>query len=527
MSTEHSDADRAFVLGLDGVPWNLVDRWVDAGELPNFRRLVEDGAAGPLESTMPPTTALAWPTIATGTWADKHGVYSFRGVESDYTHAMNTSDDVARPELWDLVSPAVVANVPMTYPADEIDGKLVTGMMTPEQNDGFAHPPELREEIAAGIPDYRIGLPWEEFRDDPDGFRDELDAFLDARKRLLRTLMDTDDWRLFFFVFTAPDRLQHLRWDEDVLLDHYRDLDAILGEVLDYAAEREANLFVVSDHGFGPIEGFVHTNTYLEREGYLARKGGSGRGLLESVGLTKDRIRSALDAAGLDERELHDRLPDRLVESVAAQVPGSHELFDVDFSETAAFTHGAGHVYVNDVERFDQGAVAPEAVPRVKAEIRETLEALTDPETGEQVLNVYDGDDLFDDDEDSPDLVVRTGGTHLVANGLSDSVFAESDMDAAHRPEGVFFARGPSIGAGTAPDDATVADVAPTLLHSIGEPVPADADGRVLSEVFASGSAAADRPVSERAYAESGDEGGVDDEFGDVEARLQGLGYME
>ncbi|WP_115863534.1 alkaline phosphatase family protein [Halorussus litoreus] len=535
MTTESSDTDRAgrggtdraFVLGLDGVPWYLVDDWVRDGELPNFRRLVREGAAGPLESTMPPTTALAWPTIATGTWADKHGVYSFQGVRSDYTHEMNTSNDVERPELWDLVSPAVVANVPMTYPADEIEGKLVTGMMTPDQGEGFTHPPELRDEIAEEIPDYRIGLSWEEFRDDPEGFLDEMDSFLDARKRLLRKLMDTDDWRLFFFVFTAPDRLQHLVWDEDVLLDHYRELDAVLGEVLDYVEDSSANLYVVSDHGFGPIEGFVHTNTFFEREGFLSRKGGSSRGLLESVGITKDRVRSVLDATGVDEATLQERLPDRLVNSVASGIPGSHELFDVDFSETVAFTHGAGHLYVNDTERFDDGVVAPERIPEVKAAVRSSLESLPDPDTGEPFLNVADGDDLFDDDDHSPDLVVRSGGKYLVANGLTDVVFRESYMDAAHRKEGVFFAWGPSVESGVALEDATVADVAPTVLHGMGDPVPEAADGRVLSEVFARNSAAADRPVRERSYAESGESAAVDDGFDDVEARLQGLGYME
>jgi hypothetical protein len=39
-------------------------------------------------------------------------------------------------------------------------------------------------------------------------------------------------------VFTAPDRLQHLNWDETVLLEHYRYLDDILGEVIDYTEER-------------------------------------------------------------------------------------------------------------------------------------------------------------------------------------------------------------------------------------------------------------------------------------------------
>lgn len=524
-----SDPDRAFVLGLDGVPWDLVDDWVNDDELPNFARLVEEGAAGPLESTMPPTTALAWPTIATGTWADKHGVYSFREVQSDYTNRMNTSNDVARPELWDVLSPAVVGNVPMTYPADDIDGQLVTGMMTPEIGEGFTHPPELREEIETRIPDYEIGLSWEEYHDDHEAFREELAGLLDARERLLHQLMETDDWRLFFFVFTAPDRLQHLIWDEDVLLDHYRRLDAMLGDVLDYVEDHGANLFVVSDHGFGPVETYVHTNTFLEREGYLTRKGGSGRGTLEKLGFTKDRVLDALRSVGIDEDALYDHLPDELVDSVAAQVPGSHELYDVDFSETVAFTHGEGNLYINDTERFDEGVVAPDEVPAVKAEVKSRLEGLTDPKTGDTVLDVYDGDDVFETDDRSPDLVVRAREDegYLAGNSLTDSVFLDSRMDASHRKDGVFFAWGPSIEPGATPEDATVVDVAPTVLHSVGKPVSEDGDGEVLSEVFDARSEAAKRPVESHAYSESGPGEAVEADFDDVESRLQGLGYME
>nr|WP_202935179.1 alkaline phosphatase family protein [Halorussus amylolyticus] len=524
-----SDPNRAFVLGLDGVPWPLVEEWVADGELPNFGRLVEEGASGPLESTMPPTTALAWPTIATGTWADKHGVYSFRGVQSDYTNRMNTSNDVSQPELWDILGPSVVANVPMTYPADEIDGTLVTGMMTPEIGEGFTHPPELREEIESEIPDYQIGLSWEEYRENREGFLDELDDLLDARKQLLHRLMDEDDWRLFFFVFTAPDRLQHLIWDEDVLLDHYRELDDALGDVLAYVEDHGANLFVVSDHGFGPVETYVHTNTFLEREGFLTRKGGSGRGTLEKLGLTKDRIRGAIASMGIDEKALYDHLPDELVESLASQVPGTHELYDVKFSETVAFTHGAGNLFVNDTERFEAGVVAPDEIPAVKAEIRSRLEGLTDPQTGDPVLNVSDGDEVFETDPEGPDLVIRADeeAGYLSGNSLTDSVFRESQMAASHRKYGVFFAWGPSIEAASTPDEATVADVAPTLLHSVGEAVPENADGRVLSEVFAPDSAAANRRVESRAYGESGPDDAVEADFDDVESRLQGLGYME
>ncbi|NIR37171.1 MAG: phosphodiesterase, partial [Actinobacteria bacterium] len=57
--------ERAFVLGFDGVPWTLLTRFVEAGALPNVERVMAEGAAGPLESTTPPTTPLAWPSIAT------------------------------------------------------------------------------------------------------------------------------------------------------------------------------------------------------------------------------------------------------------------------------------------------------------------------------------------------------------------------------------------------------------------------------------------------------------------------------
>ncbi len=217
MSAKSTDPDKAFVLGLDGVPWYLLEDWIDEGELPNFAQLVEEGSAGPLESTKPPTTALAWPTIATGTWPDKHGVYAFHEVQSDYTNEMNTSHDLARPELWDVLSPAVVGNVPMTYPADDIDGQMVTGMMTPGFDGGFTHPPELADEILDEMPDYQIGLPWDEYHDDREGFLEDFETLVASQRGLLEKQMTVEDWQRMLAVnLTAPflmirAALPHLR----------------------------------------------------------------------------------------------------------------------------------------------------------------------------------------------------------------------------------------------------------------------------------------------------------------------------
>jgi len=528
---------RAFVLGLDGVPWQLIQQWTDAGKLTNFGRLVDEGAGGPLESTRPATTPVAWPSIATGVSADKHGIYGWRSLSPEYSHRMYTGSDIAVPYLWDMLTPAVGANVPMTYPAREMDGEMVTGLMTPEIGDGFTHPPELRSEIESAIPDYQVGLYWEEYDGPTDEFRGDLRSLVERRRELMELLMEREDWRLFFFVFTAPDRLQHLVWDETVLLEHYQYLDDILGDVMSYVRERDATLYVASDHGFGPVTKHVSVNHILADKGYLYQRSQDGlRGTLAEVGITRDSVMTLLSGVGIDEDTVVDHLPRSLVDSVATQIPGDNVLYDVDFEQTRAFLHGPGNVYVNSADRFTDAPVDPADAPMVKREVADLLSGVTDPETGERVLEVSDGDELFPEDEHSPDLVVEGVDGYEVVNTCDDDTAIEnaSKMAASHRSEGIIFAWGPDIKAGTRLTDASVYDLMPTVLHGAGLPVPETADGTVLTDVFAPEStpATADVRTSSKAPEEVVDAGGAGrsdetEDFDDVEERLRGLGYME
>ena len=530
MTGDH--AERSFVLGLDGVPWELLSKWASAGTLPNVARLVEEGASGPLESTVPPTTPLAWPSIATGTWPDKHGIYAFHRLNSNYTRQMYTGRDRTHSALWDIVSPVAVGNVPMTYPAEAIDGEMVTGMITPEPGDGFTHPPELREEIEREIPEYEIGLEWFEYTDDHDRFIDDLEGLVDARRRLMRLLLDRSDWRLAFFVYTAPDRLQHLIWDESIILEHYRTLDDIVGEAMTYASERDSTLYVVSDHGFGPISTFVHLNTLLADSGHLSRKADAGtRGALSRLGLSKSTVLDGLSRVGLTGDRLVRYLPESVVKGAARRIPGQHGLYDVDFTETTAFAYGPGHIYVNDVERFEDGIVQPADVERVKQSVASTLAATTDPESGTQVLDVYDGDDLYPTDPAGPDLVAVGHGEYEEKTGNPESAFEPAGNKAGgHRSEGVFLAWGSDVAADSTPEDASVVDVAPTVLHGMSEPIPETVDGRILEEIFESDSSAVIRQIEHRSVkdrAPATARSSSNDNFDDVENRLRGLGYLE
>ncbi|MHC3439900.1 alkaline phosphatase family protein [Natrialbaceae archaeon A-gly3] len=520
---------RAFVLGLDGVPWQLIEQWTEEGALPNFSRLRAEGASGPLESTRPATTPLAWPSIATGVWPDKHGIYGFQKLSPEYSQRMYTSRDCRQPPVWEQLSGSVVANVPMTYPPTDLEGTMVSGMMTPSTDEEYTHPTELASEIEGRIPDYQISLDYPEYVDRLGEFEAAVEEVLANRRKLLNLLLERErDWRLFFFVFTAPDRFQHLLWDENAILEHYRLLDDLLGEVMAHAEEREADLYVVSDHGFGPIETLVYVNKILEQEGYLRQREDEGtRNVFSTLGVSRDGITGALNRVGISEEQLLSTLPRWLIDSVATQIPGDHALYDVDYEGTMAFAHNAGCVYINDTERFAEGQVPPARVSEVKDDLVSLFESVSDPETGDPVLQVFDGEDLFPTDERSPDLIVNGRGIYEVRTSIAEEPFSDSDVyTGSHRAEGIMLCRGPSIEAGVDLRGARVVDVAPTLLHAMGQPVPSNVDGRVLFDAFHPESTAATSRV-ERIDVSQSDGEELEEDFSDVEDRLKGLGYME
>ena len=59
---------RLLIIGLDGATFDLIHPWAAQGKLPNLQRLMEDGTWAPLESTLPPMTAL---NVTANSYADK------------------------------------------------------------------------------------------------------------------------------------------------------------------------------------------------------------------------------------------------------------------------------------------------------------------------------------------------------------------------------------------------------------------------------------------------------------------------
>ncbi len=68
---------KTVVLGLDGLDYSLINKFMDEGKLPNFTKLKDSGSFKPLASTVPPISPVAWSTFQTGSNPGKHNIFDF------------------------------------------------------------------------------------------------------------------------------------------------------------------------------------------------------------------------------------------------------------------------------------------------------------------------------------------------------------------------------------------------------------------------------------------------------------------
>ena len=68
---------RLVIVGLDGQDPRLTERLLQAGKLPNFRRLAEMGGYSRLRTTYPSVSPVAWSSFSTGTNPARHNIFDF------------------------------------------------------------------------------------------------------------------------------------------------------------------------------------------------------------------------------------------------------------------------------------------------------------------------------------------------------------------------------------------------------------------------------------------------------------------
>jgi len=77
MGSRSAKPRRVLVIGADGADPTLLRRLMSAHKLPNLASLCEQGSWGPLRTTFPPVSPVAWTTCLTGVPAASHGIRDF------------------------------------------------------------------------------------------------------------------------------------------------------------------------------------------------------------------------------------------------------------------------------------------------------------------------------------------------------------------------------------------------------------------------------------------------------------------
>jgi len=523
---------KTLIIGLDGGTWDLIHPFQEAGHLPHLARLMRSGAWGPLRSTQPPMTFPAWSTFMTGTNPGKHGIFDFTVHEKGrYAVRYTNASWRQQPTIWKILSDQGLRvgamGFPTTYPPEPVNGFMISGFDAPVTTGidaSFVHPAELYHELKREIGPYAI-TEFQEIDIGPGWHRAALAGLFSALERKMeyaRYLLERKGpWDCFGVLFGESDTAAHHFWlfhDQlsprhdprtgvefrDALLRVYQALDDAVGELVERAGGEGTRVMILSDHGFGGAGmKTLHLNRWLWSEGLLQfspRRGGG------------DSVVNRLKRWGMKRVPpvLQEQLFRRFDGRIASRIESASRYGDLHWPGTRAYSDELNYfpsIWINLAGREPGGTVTPgTAYDRILEHIDQRLARLKDPETGEPVVaRAWRREELYHGPcvELAPDLVLELNldrgysytclptppgdGPVIGRIARGDRLGAKGKgMNGTHRRHGIMLLSGEGCAPGRV-DGAGLEDLAPTLLHLLGLPVPAEMDGRVLAEALNSG----------------------------------------
>jgi predicted AlkP superfamily phosphohydrolase/phosphomutase len=526
---------RVLLIGWDGADWRILEPLLEQGVLPNLQALMDRGQKDVLRSTVPTHSWAAWPSFLTGVDPADHGVYdvleTVPGTHKQYPVTYRSIKE--RTFVEDLSAAGkvgVYADVPLTFPPPDIDGKVLAGGVLPKGRT-YSQPADLPEQLEkAGVPWEINGMSWTTYRNRAEPYLDEALEITGKRIRATEWLMDNADWDLMASVWVSVDRTQHAL-SNYVAPDHpdftknnktrigwkvrdvYAQLDDAIGSFVSRTRDDDLILFI-SDHGFQSVTRTIHMDQLLRRFGFLEFSVSNVVFGPMQWGPIRKVARKAYDFLGL-----HGKV----------SLPQS-----VNWPKTRAFTTirstGEG-VSINLAGREPDGIVDPADFEKVRDQVMEALGWFVDPKTGRKPIRaIYRREEIFKGKhaDTAPDILMEPAEGYSLTH--AKSAIEDADwVSGDHRPEGVIVAAGPGVKAFEQPP--LLIDMAPTILAALGAPASIEHTGRVLHEVVgdATVTQAESKPAVQIPGTPSGDESSnvSDTEADEMEEHLRGLGYLE
>ncbi len=463
---------KLFLLGIDGAPPQYVfGEWLK--DLPNLKKLMQRGLYAKIETTVPPSTCVAWTSLFSGKEPSQHGVYSYT-IRDGFAYSASrlvSSKDVRTEMIWEILSKnnlkSIVLNVPLIYPIEKQfpNCHLVSGFLAPDLDEKSIYPISYLEEIKQKIPNYMFDVNVGLASYKTEGKDELIEKVYKMTKQNFDLVFDAiknKQWNFITCVLIGSDRLEHYFWSyidkshryykgdtkyKTVLIDYFKYIDTQLGKILEILPD-DVNIIVSSDHGMDKMNCRFNMNDWLIKEGYLVLK----QKLTEPVKL---------------------------------------KMSNIDWSKTRVFSVGAyfARLYFNLEGREPEGIVTLEEYDLLQKEISDKLKLIKDDNGNKMDNKIYLPQEIYHGEfaEESPDIMIyfdnlKCGVNNDVGNeGLYSWATTTGSDDAGHAPLGTFVMAGPATPNLGDIGQISIYDVTPTILSIFGINKSEDFRGRIIN----------------------------------------------
>lgn len=497
------------IIGIDGVPPSLLFYWAKINKLPNFANIIKRGHFGILESTIPPQTAVANTSFATGNNPGKHGIFDFiKREEGTYNFRLINASNKCGKSFWKIASDygkkVAILFLPFTYPPEKVNGVIIPGLGAPEGGNAI-YPSYIFDELMEKIPGFSSiiqtygELPmWKE----REYYIKKIPENMKVKIEILKYLEKKYDFDLILLYFREPDIIHHLAWDafdqrlpnynkreskkyRNLVFFCYKEMDKKIGELIE-RYEKKYNFIFFSDHGHGvryKYTRFGTMNDFLIEKGFLKLKI-QKKSLMYKLGINKAKIYNIIHKIGL-----YNILSKIIPKKVVEKIPEKKDLEDVDWSRTLAYSFGeSSYIYINLEGREPIGAVKSDEYYSICNKIINTLKEVKDPKTGKCVFEkIFMRDEIFHGSmiKYAPDIIIipreiptELDETKVISNFDGTPELITED----HQINGIYIFYGQQF-TKIYIKKAKIFDLAPTILSLLRITPPNNMDGKILIKI--------------------------------------------